>query len=130
MYPSNPAYSYAFLWLYGPRLDPAEVTKRLQLEPTQLFSKISGDRNNQWILRSSEIEGLVGVDSHLEWLTRQLADRGDVLAEFSAQHTVMIHCKIYVTPAQTSFIINPEVLVELAKLQLPISFDIEHASAG
>jgi Domain of unknown function (DUF4279) len=115
---------------------PTEITKRLQLEPSETStvgeektSKSGRKRtakNSVWSLSSEEHVQSRDVRRHLDWLLARLAPRGESIAELQNVPDVRmsVNCAWYSRSGHGGPTLWPEQMRQLAELNLEVSFDI------
>ena len=124
--------TYATLRIYPESLDPAEVTKRLRIEPTDWQrrgeSRKPGSRPAKlhgWFLSSDgEVESR-DVRLHLDWLLSRIAPQADVILALQREGCRMdVSCYWVSASGHGGPSVRPAQMGELARLGLELWFDV------
>jgi Domain of unknown function (DUF4279) len=124
--------TYVTLRIYPESLDPAEVTKRLRIEPTDWQrrgeSRKPGGRPAKlhgWFLSSDgEVESR-DVRLHLDWLLSRIAPQADAILGLQRDGCHMdVSCYWVSTSGHGGPSVRPAQMGELARLGLELWFDV------
>ena len=124
--------TYATLRIYPESLDPAEVTKRLRIEPTDWQrrgeSRKPGSRPAKlhgWFLSSDgEVESR-DVRLHLDWLLSHIAPQADAILALQREGCRMDVSRYWVSASgHGGPSVRPAQMGELARLGLELWFDV------
>jgi hypothetical protein len=115
----------------GETLQPEEVEAMLGLHATRTHRKGDrrGDRNDAvWRESLWSLESPQGKDrdlpEHLDWLLDALEPKLDVLRSFSVKYRVDLFCGFSSGTGQGGFALDHDRLSRIAKLGVPIVFDL------
>ncbi len=130
----NCAQTFASLRLFGDQLQPDEVSRLLNLKPTESAPKgletvaPSGKSRisptGRWILESQEHVHSTDSQDHIAWLLDQLDKSGAVPCKIPGVGRADICCFWLGATGNGGPEFSPEVLGRLAKYQLTLSLDI------
>ena len=131
---SRPKRIFVYLRIIGEDLDPAEVTKLLNLTPSRSWS--ANDlrlalaeepvlSEGGWSLSSLEFVKSNSLEEHMQWLLDQLQGRSHPLAQLCGQNCraeIIVH---WVAASwNTSCSLKGATLKAISKYQIPVYFDV------
>lgn len=130
--------TYATLRIYPELLDPADVTARLGIEPSDWQrrgeSRKPGDRPAKlhgWFLTS---EGLIesrDVRKHLDWLLSRIGPRAEAIHALQSNGCCMdVSCFWVSASGHGGPSVRPAQMGELARLGLELGFDVYLGGSG
>lgn len=139
--PYNDAYptcerACAQLLIYPGEMDPALVTRRLEIEPTSIQRGGEVIRNslgrertvpmNGWFLSSEGKSSSMDLRRHLDWLLEKLTGRREALISLQEIKDLKmgINCIWWSAAGQGGPTLWPEQMKVMAELELECSFDI------
>jgi hypothetical protein len=124
--------TYATLRIYPESLDPAEVTKRLRIEPTH--SQRRGESRKPgapptklhgWFLCSEGAVESRDVRRHLDWLLSQITPQADAILALQSEGCRMdVSCFWISASGHGGPSVLPAQMGELARLGLELWFDV------
>lgn len=123
--------TYATLCIYKDDLDPNEVSSKLGLTPSH--SQVKGEKNRRgqvlqvggWFLTSKGQVQSKDVRRHIDWILHQLDDKFDEIIELqSNSYLIDMSCYWLSASGQGGPTLSPSQMMQLAKLELEIWFDI------
>lgn len=120
--------------VYSDKLDPAAVTAKLGIKPSESFTRGSpivtrkryGDHpTGGWLLRSRDHVPSSDLQEHLIWLLGQLKPASTAIqALVSAGMDVAIICTLSGTPGGGGPTVDATTLNDIAALGVPVDLDI------
>ena len=124
--------TYATLRVYPENLDPAEVTARLGIEPSDWQrrgeSRKRGSRPAKlhgWFLSTKGAVESVDVRKHLDWLLERLASRADTILALQAEGCTMdVSCFWVSRSGHGGPSIRPAQMSEFGRLNVELWFDV------
>jgi hypothetical protein len=134
----EPGPTWATLRLWGPGLEPTEVSERLGIGPTTAHR--TGDARgkaqiwtrNHWSLSSQGRIAETSLEAHLHWLLDQIAPHQEDLRSLLAQPGIEadLFCFWESTTGQGGPTFSPALLRRLAGLGLSLGLDIYYSDAA
>lgn len=127
-------YTHASFRMFGPDVDPDEVTALLGIEPTRShrFGEIRyKDRrfeHGMWLLDSDGLE-TTDAESHLEYLLDRLDAARTPVKELiaSGRYWTDISCSWTSRFGHGGPIFSPQILARILDLNIPLGFDLYFA---
>lgn len=128
--------THCTLRIYSGDVAPNELTKKLQIQPTETLEKgrirsntlgrVRRDKFNAWFLESSNFVSSLDLRRHLDWLLLQLRPRRDAIRYLqTVAHVRMgITCAWYSRSGHGGPTLWPEQMAALADLNIECGFDI------
>ena len=122
------------LRIYSDDLAPDTITARLGVQPTRSFAngepiitnrgRYSNHRTTGWLLSSRDVVHSTDLDNHLKWLLDRTEGAVEPLRALLAEtHDVSIVCALSVDAGHGPTI-SPDTLARLARLNLPLDFEL------
>ena len=130
--------TYATLHIYPERLDPAEVTARLGIEPSEWQrrgeARKPGSRPARlhgWFLTSQGAIDSRDVRKHLDWLLAQIVPQTDAFLSLQAEGCRMdVSCYWVSHSGHGGPSVRPGQMRDLARLNLELWFDVYFLGSG
>ena len=123
--------TFATLRIFSDTVSPAEVTARLQLDPTDFFKK--GDamglpgrsrKRNGWFLSSESFIKSRDTRRHIDWILASISKKNDAISSLRAGGLdIDISC-IWISSGQGGPVISPPQMSLLSALNIEIWWDI------
>jgi hypothetical protein len=130
----NCAECFASLRLYGDALVPEEITRLLQIEPSDCaakgaVSKSSSGKSRQaptgrWILGTDGKLSSSSLERHIEWILDRLASIGAKADHLPGVERADIFCYWSSANGHGGPQFSPELMGRLAEARLPLGLDI------
>jgi hypothetical protein len=124
--------TFATLCIYPESLDPAEVTNRLRIEPTEWQRR--GEprkpggwpaKRHAWFLSSDGAVESRDVRRHLDWLLSLIVPEADAILALQRDRCLMdVSCYWLSACGHGGPSVRPAQMGELARLGLELSFDV------
>jgi hypothetical protein len=132
---ANCAETFASFLLIGDRLDPDDVTRRLQIEPKRSFprgmirpSKARGlrQRTGTWIFTTEGVLASTSLERHLLGLLEELEPRREQILTLVDEQGLeaAVSCFWVSATGHGGPALSPEVLARIARLGAALWFDL------
>jgi hypothetical protein len=125
-----PFDTYAYFYVTDFECDATEISKQLQLVPTETRHKgdtINAHRKrlrNDWHLHSPLPRTENAQDRHLAALLELLESKREQVLKVSATYDCGISCVGYYTDENPGFHLDPDLISRLASFGLSVDFDL------
>lgn len=128
--------TFVTLRIYPGATDPAEVSRRLGIDPTSVRIKDGEAKNslgrtrvhpvNAWFLSSENVVHSKDVRRHLDWILDLVEPTAERLLELQRESDVRmtVNCTWWSAGGQGGPTLWPEQMARLARLNLECTFDI------
>jgi len=124
--------TYAYFYVSDFDCEPNEISKILELEPTEVFVKgellnEKRDRRrlrSEWIYKSTLPLSEAFQDAHLENLINKLYKKKSKILELKSRYTIGINCVGTYINVNAGFNLSAELLLSCANLGVSIDFDL------
>lgn len=120
------------LRIFGDKLKPEEITKKLGVEPTTSYAKgeiIKGKKRNRiaktgrWSL-DSKLEAHIGIEEKIRDLIKPILANESYWKKVTSECEVDLFCGLFMEAGNRGFDLSHEIMGKLARLCIHISFDI------
>ena len=126
--------TYAYFFVADFECNPSEITKALELEPTEVTLKgqpLTNGRprkRSSWKVHSSLSREEPFQDAHLSNLVEKLLPKKQQIKEIASKFSVGINCVGYYKNVHPGFHLNKALIAQCAELNLDIDFDLYNFS--
>jgi hypothetical protein len=123
------ARSKVSLRIFGDKLNPVDITRRLGANPTTAYAKgdarVTGDvwRTGSWHLSASVCQP-ADINGQIAELLAKLTANPAVWASITAEYKVDIFCGLFMNGANEGFALSHEMMSALASRGIAIGFDV------
>lgn len=120
------------LRIFGDKLNPEEITKHLGIEPTTSYTKgeiIRGNKSNRqtktgrWSL-NSKLDDHIDLEEKIRDIIKPILANESYWETVTTECEVDLFCGLFLEAENRGFDLSSEIIGELGRLSINISFDI------